>query len=757
MKAKRKTSLILVMAVSVLLMLAFMVSGKTHSYLSDDKPITMIASVSGIDITLMQDTRPLTVANNYIYFNTDEIEGGVPYTLNVSLKNNETSSGYYIRFKVIAKVGGTLYNINDYITTNFNKSAVDSDGFIYNTANSTSTTATALNANQTKVIINTLTIPSTATNGKLGIDDVQGKNFQLYLFVEGSPDGNYATEITPPSAFIMNGTTITGLTGEYANATHIVIPDGVTAIASSAFANNTNIQRVTIPGSVQTIGSKAFMRATNLQSIILEPGVQNIGLGAFAYTPIENITLPSTVKTIGGNAFQNCENLKEIYIPASVTSIGNLAFGKCYSLEKLEFSSDSPITTLPTNMCRMAANSAEAEERRSQLTTVILPDGITTIGSGSFCACANLTNIVIPDGVTAIDKSAFECCFNLKTINLPKDLTEIGNFAFNMCGELEIDLVLPSGLKRIGKAAFQLCSKIKGLTLNEGLKWIGDFAFNHCSGITNTTITIPSTVVQLGGESYVGDNETNKIIGSHVFYNCATDYLTNFVVANGNTHFKVDNNGVLYTKNNKYLVAYPSASTATSYEILEGCERIFELGMSRAFNLKTLTISDSLTIEYTNTITMPENFNNPQMNPLMGAIYVYTSIENFVVKDTNTKYDDIDGVIYSLDHTRVVAVPLRNWKMEGTNKVLEFVDDCTTIENIFSHKGSYSLYNGTINGRPNIVRIGANITSIDEKFIADLNALVNTYGASAGTAKFTIEIDINNQYYQLVNNKIVAK
>lgn len=188
MKVKSNKAHIILITMIVLLIFATLTLGSTHSYLTDESTISFTAQVANINITLKQDDRPLTSTDNNIYLGTDIIEGDHTYTTNVSLINNETSTGYYVRFKVVAVVGGTAYNINDYITTPFYK---DTDGWAYNTASSSSSTPKALEANQTKVVLESFKIPTTASAGKLCTSNMQGKNFKLYLYVEGSPSASF--------------------------------------------------------------------------------------------------------------------------------------------------------------------------------------------------------------------------------------------------------------------------------------------------------------------------------------------------------------------------------------------------------------------------------------------------------------------------------------------------------------------------------------------------------------------------------------
>ena len=100
------------------------------------------------------------------------------------------------------------------------------------------------------------------------------------------------------------------------------------------------------------------------------------------------------------------------------------------------------------------------------LTSITLPDGVTSIGNSAFNWCDSLTGITLPDGVTSIGNSAFRSCFSLTDITLPDSVTSIGNIAFDSCGSLT-SAVIPDGVTSIGKDAFDDCADNLALTVGQ--------------------------------------------------------------------------------------------------------------------------------------------------------------------------------------------------------------------------------------------------------------------------------------------------
>ena len=206
--SKSSNKLIMMLTAIALLLvfgIAFGSVSSTNSWLKDSDTAGFMVTISNIDIKVKQtitqtvdDGNGGTTENTivreignggYIYIGDKIIEADKEYDLNVSILNNENTTGYYLRFKAVAIVDGVEYNINEYITSDF---YIGNDGWGYNTASKESDEPIAMEANQEKVILDTMTIPATASAGKLGLNNVQGKRFTLKLIIEGSPDGVYS-------------------------------------------------------------------------------------------------------------------------------------------------------------------------------------------------------------------------------------------------------------------------------------------------------------------------------------------------------------------------------------------------------------------------------------------------------------------------------------------------------------------------------------------------------------------------------------
>ena len=216
----------------------------------------------------------------------------------------------------------------------------------------------------------------------------------------------------------------------------------------------------------------------------------------------KELTIPSTVyvgetaysvKTIGNFAFYFCSGLTSITIPNSVTSIDYWAFQSC-----------------------------------SSLTSITIPNSVTSIGQNAFSDCSGLTSITIPNGVTSIGYGAFSGCSVLSSITIPKSVTSIGQYVFQSCSGLTSitvesgnpyydsrngcnaiiekatnqliigcnSTIIPSDVTSIGDNAFSGCKGLTAITIPNSVKSIGNNAFNSCSGLTS--ITIGNGVTSIG-------------------------------------------------------------------------------------------------------------------------------------------------------------------------------------------------------------------------------------------------------------------
>ena len=131
--------------------------------------------------------------------------------------------------------------------------------------------------------------------------------------------------------------------------------------------------------------------------------------------------------------------------------------------------------------------------------TVIITEGVTTIGQFAFASCSEMTSITIPDGVTSIGAGAFGGCYYLPSIDLPDSVSYIGYLAFYDCESLK-SITIPEGVERIEEGTFFNCLYLKHISLPDTLKYIGSLGFENCRSLES--ITVPNDVTEIGIQAF---------------------------------------------------------------------------------------------------------------------------------------------------------------------------------------------------------------------------------------------------------------
>ena len=201
--------------------------------------------------------------------------------------------------------------------------------------------------------------------------------------------------------------------------------------------------KLTVGGEAQLYGSSG----SNGYAYILRYGSASDSRNRLYQNSILKVEIGAGIR-IGTYAFSYCCSLSSITIPDGVTSIGDYAFYFCYSLSSV---------TIPYGVTSIGSN---AFNNCSSMSSITIPDGVTSIGSEEFYNCNSLSSITITDGVTNIGSNAFRYCYSLSSITIPYGVTSIGSNAFYNCSSMS-SIIIPDGVTSIGSGAFGNCYGMK--------------------------------------------------------------------------------------------------------------------------------------------------------------------------------------------------------------------------------------------------------------------------------------------------------
>ena len=168
--------------------------------------------------------------------------------------------------------------------------------------------------------------------------------------------------------------------------------------------------------------------------------------------------------------YSNRSSIKSVVIEEGVTSIGEYAFYECTGLTSVT------IGNSVTCIGRSAFSGCTG------LTSVTIPNSVTIIGAGAFNGCTGLTSVTIPNSVTSIGDYVFYNCSSLTSVTIPNSVTSIGGSAFYNCSSLT-SVTIPNSVTSIGGSAFYNCSSLTSVTIGNSVTSIGGSAFRNCSGL----------------------------------------------------------------------------------------------------------------------------------------------------------------------------------------------------------------------------------------------------------------------------------
>ena len=398
-----------------------------------------------------------------------------------------------------------------------------------------------------------------------------------------------------------------------------LIPDNVTTIGEASFGSS-SLTSIEIPSSVDSIGEYAFLGCSNLRNIINNAGTPQT-INAYVFEEVNKTACTLYVPEESISAYKSATGWKEF---ANIQAIEEdtpepcrIASGTCGAgVENLTWilTCDSVLTISGTGLMTDYASYTATPwySDRESIKSIVIEDGVVSIGKYAFSECNSLTAITIPNSVIFIGSSAFSGCSSLTAVSIPNSVVLIEGAAFYGCSSLNAvniyDLAAWCNIS-FSAASSNPLNNAKNLYLNgtlveelvipDGITKINDYAFYNCSSLTS--VTIPNSVTCIGKSAFSGSKSLTSVnipnsvttIESSAFGGCSSLNAVNIsdLAAWCNISFSAASSNPLNNAKNLYL----NGTLVKDLVIPNGVTKINDYIFYNCGSLTSVTIPNSVT------------------------------------------------------------------------------------------------------------------------------------------------------------------
>lgn len=412
------------------------------------------------------------------------------------------------------------------------------------------------------------------------------------------------------------------------------IPDSLSTIPSYFFYACFSLESVSIPDTITQISDYAFYACKKLPTINFPKNLKIIGNYSFYdCASFTSMTFPESLTTIGDYAFYHCEGLKSFTLSTNLSSFGSGVLLGCTSLSKIQVEKNNYYyKEIDGVLYTKDGKALICYPKGKNITSFKVPSGVLHIDNEAFSQCKDLTKIEFPNTLINICDYAFAECTGLTKISLPKSLKTLGYDAFYGCTGIK-NIELPDSVTSIGEEVFADCTSLESIQLSKSLEDIGNFAFYGCMSLKS--IDLPSSLSTLGTGLFIACTNLTKINVSKDSKNLFSD------------------DGILFTKDKKELVAFPCNKNIEKYIVNKNIEKIRPYAFAFNRYIKEIELPDSLTyigerafegLDITS-IKIPKN-----VDSIDGGIFAFCiDLESVTVDKDNKNFIFENGILYDID------------------------------------------------------------------------------------------------------------
>ncbi len=408
----------------------------------------------------------------------------------------------------------------------------------------------------------------------------------------------------------------------YNSLKSVVLADSITETGSCVFESCEKLEAVKLPSKLNKINADVFKGCKSLKTIKLPSTVTEIWSGAFYNcSSLESIEFSDNLLVIGARAFSECSSLKNVIIPNSVKELGESldtfpisaaysgggVFSYCTSLETV---------TLPTSITSIKG---DMFYNNRSLKDIVIPKTVTSIGYDAFYGCSGLTSVSISKNVNSLDDSTFGNCTNLKQITVDSLNSTYATVDGVLYNKEKTKLII-----------YPAAKDVNVFTVPNSVTTMGDFAFYNNK---LNDIQMSDSLTEIGSQSFAYSKNLKEIvirekvekIGAKAFVSCSS--LESITVDEKNSFF-ASVEGVLFDKNMRKLIHYPSNKKDVVYSIPEGIQVGSRTLFDDARNLRSLIIPESFTSSLFEANSLLHMFGSTNRNGSIEYLYIKSQNSN---------------------------------------------------------------------------------------------------------------------------------